>query len=72
MYSKNTLLLIELRPQRLKTIHKYSRTLISLFQRTTNQITPLASTLEKPELFIASTYAKIAMSLESKSLEWLE
>ena len=46
MYSKNTQLLIESRPQRLKTVHKYSRTLISQLQPTTNQITPLAFTLE--------------------------
>ena len=51
--------LIESRPQRLKTVHKYSRTLISLLQRTTNQDTPLASTLKKPESFTASTYARI-------------
>ena len=50
---------MESRPQRLKTVHKYSRTLISLLQRTTNQITPLASTLEKSESFTASTYARI-------------
>ena len=55
----NTLQLIESHPQRQKTVHKYSRTLISLLQRTTNQITPLASMLEKPESFTASTYARI-------------
>ena len=57
MHSKNTQRLIESRPQWLKTVHKYSRTLILLFQPTTNLITPQASTLEKPELFTASTNA---------------
>ena len=36
--------------------------LISLFQRTTNQIIPPASTPEKPESFTACTYARIAYS----------
>ena len=40
MYFKNTLHLIESRPQRLKTVYEYSGTLISLLQQTTNQITP--------------------------------
>ena len=53
MHSKDTLHKIESPPQKLKTVHKYPRTLISLQQRTTNQITPLASTLEKPESFTA-------------------
>ena len=60
MNSKNILHLIESRPQRLKTVHKYSRTSISLLQRTTNQIIPLAFTLEKPELLTASTNARTA------------
>ena len=59
MYSKNILHLIESRPQKLKTVHKYPQTLISLLQRTTNQIISLASTLEKPESFTASTHARI-------------
>ena len=72
MYSKNTLYLIESRLQRLKTVHKYLRTLISLLQRTTNQITPLASTLEKSESFTASTYARIARISRITRLESLE
>ena len=60
MYSKNTLHLIESRLQKLKAVHKYSRTLISLLQRTTNQITQLATTLEKLESFTASTCARIS------------
>ena len=60
MYYKNTLHSIESRPQRLQTVHKYSRTLISLLQQTTYQIAALASTLEKPELFTASTNARTA------------
>ena len=51
MYSKNTLHVIESRLQRLKTVHKYPRTLILLLQQTTNQFTSLASTIEKPESF---------------------
>ena len=63
MYSKNNLHLIEsISPQKLKTIHKYSGMLISLLQRTTNQLTRIASTLEKPESFTARTYAKITYS----------
>ena len=60
MYFKTTLHLIESRLQRLKTVHEYLRLLILLLQRTTNQITPLASTLQKPELFTASTNARTA------------
>ena len=55
MYSKSTLHLIESRPQRLNTVHKCPA---SLLQRSTNQITPLASTLEKSELFTASINAR--------------
>ena len=46
MYSKNTLALDRVTPSQVKTERKYSRTLISLLQQTTNQITPLAFTLE--------------------------
>ena len=38
---------IESRPQRFETVHKYSQTLASLVQPTTNQITTLAFTLKK-------------------------
>ena len=65
MHSKNTLHLIESRPQRIKIVHKYSQTLLSALQRTTNQITPLASTLEKPESFTASTNARIKNEIVS-------
>ena len=58
MYSKKKL--IKSRPQWLKTVLKYSRTFVLLLQQTTNQITPLASTLEKPDSFTASIYARIA------------
>ena len=68
MYSKNNLQLIESRPQRLKTVYKYLRTLISLLQRTTNQITPLASSLEKPESLTASTTLESLESLRSLEL----
>ena len=50
---------MESHPQRLKIVHKYPQTSISLLQQTTNQITPPASMLEKPESFTASTYARI-------------
>ena len=60
MFSKYTLHSIESRPQKLKTVHKCSRTLISLLQRTTSQITPPAFTLEKPKLFTASSNARTA------------
>ena len=65
MCSKNTLDLIESHPQRLKTVHKYSRTFISLLQRTTNQITPLASTLKKQNHLPLAPTTELLESLES-------
>ena len=46
MYSKNTLALNQVTPYKAKSIYKYSQLFISLLQPTTNQITPLAFTLE--------------------------
>ena len=46
MFFKNNLALNRVTPSQVKTVHKYSRTLNWLFQPTTNQITPLAFTLE--------------------------
>ena len=72
MHSKNTQRLIESRPQRLKTAHKYPRSLITLLQQTTNQIIPLAFTLEthqnhspllytysRAQMYHAVTYASV-------------
>ena len=58
MYSKNTLHLIESRPQRLKTVHKYSRTLISLLQQTSIKLRCQLLSYKTPKLFTASTYAR--------------
>ena len=47
MYSKNTLALNRFKPSVAKTLYKYSRTLISLLQPTTNQIISLAFMIKK-------------------------
>ena len=74
MYSKNTLRLIKSPPQKLKTVHKCPRTLMSLLQRTTNQITPLAFTLETHQNYSRLTpMLKLLIQIESlKSLRSLE
>ena len=71
MYSKNTLHLIESRPQRLKTVRKYPRTLMSLLQRTTNQTTLLASMLEEHQYYspLAPLLEKPHMLVSPQPLE---
>ena len=59
MYSKKYPAFYRVTPSKAKNRTQIF-TLISLLQQPTNQITPLASTLEKPESFTASTYARIA------------
>ena len=51
MHSKNTLALNQVTPSKAKN-RTQIRTLILLFKPTTNLITPLAYTLEKPDLII--------------------
>ena len=65
---------MESRPKKLKTVHKYSRRLISRLQLTTNQINPLAFTLENqnhlPLAPMLETLCRITSELEQ--LELLE
>ena len=59
IYYENTLALNRVASSRVKTVNKYSRTFISLLQLTTNQITPLAFTLEN------QNHSSLAPTLET-------